>query len=143
MSRQGGSAAFTLVLSFVSLLFLALAWRLESPGRLGPIVVAGGTLALLMGQIAREFAAPRSGKRESVPHEKTGLGWALALPLAIWLLGCLPAMALHTLLIVRVRGGRSWGCAALCGLLVALPVYAIARLMLRPELLKGALWGGL
>ena len=143
MSRRVESALFTAALSCAAALFLTLALGLESRGRLGPILLAGIVLPLTLFQLRRDLIAPAAARPASSPHEKTGLAWALALPPAIYLIGCLGAVALHTLLFVRLRGGRSWRLAVICGALAGLPIYALARMMLRPELLSGALWKGL
>jgi hypothetical protein len=51
-------------------------------------------------------------------------------------------IALHTLLLVRLRGRRSWALSGFLAALAALPVYGLAQLMARRELLSGALWRG-
>ena len=139
-SRVVEGTAFTAALAVVFMAFLALAWRLESAGRLAPILLAGGALALTAFQLVRDVRgeSAETGK-EREPTRMAGFGWALALPPSIYLLGCLGGVALHTLLLVRFRGGRSWGFAGLLAMLTALPVYGLAELMARKELLVGAL----
>ena len=143
MSPRTESIVFTAALAATSALFLILAWELESRGRLGPILLAGIVLPLTLFQLWRDVAAPTLQKPLRSPHERAGLAWALALPPLIYALGCLAAVGLHTTLYVRLRARRSWTVAGIYGLLTAAPIYALARLMLRHELLTGAVWEAL
>ena len=140
MSRRTEEIVFTAAFAAIAALFLILAWGLESRGRLGPILLAGTVLPLALFQLWRDIVAPPSEKPPRAPGERPGLAWALALPLLICGLGCLAAVGLHTALYVRLRARRSWTTAAIYGLLTAAPIYALARLMLRDELLTGPLW---
>ena len=150
MTRSWAQTGFTLVLAATLLGYLSMAWRLQSASRLAPLLLAGGTLALVGWQLLRDLrpapageAPAKASKRSSKPIDAIGFIWALALPPAIYLLGCLTGMALHTLLLVRFRGGRSWTLAAALAALTALPVFGLAQLMARRELLSGALWAWL
>jgi hypothetical protein len=84
-------------LAGLAALFLVLAWGLESKGKLGPVLLASGVLGLALVQLRRDLTDPVD-ERPAPAHERSGLVWALALPPAIFLLGCLTAVALHTVL---------------------------------------------
>jgi len=140
MTSRGEAVAFTAILGCLAAVFLAEAWGLESAGRLGPMLVAGGVLALILFQLVRDIRGTGPQTAKSRPDEMVALGWVVALIGGIWLLGCVAAIGLNALLYVRLRGGRSWALAALWALLTALPVYGVSVWMLRPEMWTGALW---
>ena len=142
MTRRSESLSFALFLVGVFLLFLILALGLESPGRIGAILVAAGSLALASVQFIRQLNNAGSIEPAWTEHEVSSLAWVLAMPLAIYVLGCLAAAGLHTGLFLRTRGGRSWPTAVACGLAAAGAVYGLSVWMLRPELRTGLLWGG-
>ncbi len=105
MSRRIESALFTVTLSAAAMLFLAMAWGLESKSRLAPLLLAGAILPLTLYQLRLDLASGCDQRSEPAPpQEKQSLAWALALPPAIYLIGCLGAVSLHTLLFVRIQG---------------------------------------
>ena len=142
ISRRSESLIFALFLSGVFLLLLVLAVRLASPGNVGAVLVAAGSLILAGAQSIREVKTAGGTEPAWTRHELSSIAWVLAMPLAIYALGCLAAAGLHTGLFLRVRGGRSWPTSVVCGLAAASAVYGLSVWMLRPELRTGALWGG-
>lgn len=138
MSARAEAALFTAALGCWAALFGMLAWGLESKGRLGPLLLAGAILPLTIYQLRLDLRGEVK-RKPAPPQEKQSLAWALALPPAIYLIGCVAAVGLHTLLFVRLQARRSWPTASVCAVLAALPIFALARTMLRPELLGGAL----
>lgn len=139
MSRAAESAIFTASLAAALIVFFILAWRLESSGRLAPLLLSGAALALTTRELKQDWTGPRRPSGPASIVDRWGLAWALALPVALYLLGCVGGVLLHTVVFLRVRAQRSWALASLLAVVAALPVYGLAKLMARDELLRGVL----
>lgn len=142
MSRRLPRVVFAGLFGAVALAFVVAGLGSETGRVGGPAALAAALLALTVAVAVRELRAQPPEPSPNT-HGAAGLLWALALPPAIYLLGCLAALAAFTVAFLRFRGRRSWTFAAVCGALAAAPVYLLAEALLRPELLTGVLFEGL
>lgn len=138
MTAKESRIAFTLAVASGMTGLVAMAWRLESAGRLPSLLLGGATLGLIVVQLARDLRATAE-EHSAPPREASAFCWTLTLPVAIVMLGGVVGAALHATLLVRYFGGRSWRLAGLLGGAVGVLVCGLAKLMAREELLRGVL----
>jgi hypothetical protein len=140
-------AFFTLILLVFVLAILIASAHLGRVARLVPLVVAVPTFVILTTQLILDLS-PRRGpdgrtsQRDPRPASPAvgQLGWALLLPVAIYLLGFLVAVPLHCLIQLRCFSKERWTLSliipvGLCGLFVL-----IARLVPAVPLWHGWIW---
>lgn len=140
-------AFFTLILLAFVLAILIATPRLGRVARLVPLVVAVPTFVILAAQLILEFSprrkmAGRAPQRDAAAASlgAAQLGWALLLPVTIYLLGFFVAVPLHCFVQLRYFSRERWMLsliipAGLCGLFVL-----IARLVPAVPLWQGWIW---
>jgi tripartite tricarboxylate transporter TctB family protein len=145
MTRFGEGARFTLLLTAFVLFVLISSAGLGPVTRLGPVVVAVPTLAIILFQLFRDRRSehPPGGQPPSAGRERSGLLWIVLLLAMLLPLGFLVAMPVYTLLFLRVRGRESWPRSLIIAGAVGAAVYGLSVLTSKPELIEAPLWNWL
>ena len=165
MSPKTEERLFTVFLLVVVVGMTVLCLRYRAPARLVPLWV-GAITSLIIGCVAATVFVPRFGRwwhrwevgsvfslaqgaaetpekeaRSRRRSEYKILGWLVALTVAVWLMGFLPATFLFVLLFLRVAAQESWRLSLAIAVAVSVAVYGVFFVALNIPFPEGILLG--